>query len=307
MSVVETLLAAAILAAVPLMLAATGEAIGQRSGLLNLGVEGVMLTGAFAGFVVVETGAVVPLGLVLGALAGMTVGAGFGLAATRLSANQIVLGLGIALAGQGATGYLFRERFGVSQPLLDTGMSRPLSGYADVPLVGAALLDQRWFVYVAWTMVLLVGVWMRFGRTALMLRAAGESPFATEAAGVNVNRVRILAATIGQGLVGLGGATLALVEVGLFNPGMTVGIGFIAIAIAMVGRQQPLRIAVLAIVFGLLRGSGTAIQLTDLDVQTEVLDMVPYVGVLVLVVVMGRHVRLPRALGLAYDRESRNA
>ncbi len=307
MTVIETLLATAVLAAIPVMLAATGEAIGQRSGLLNLGVEGVMLLGAFVGFVVVEAGAGVAVGLTLGAITGAAVGAGFGLAATRMSANQIVLGLGVAVAGQGATGYFFRERFGSSQPLLDASMSRPFAAYGDIPVIGPAVLEQRWFVYVAWLLVTVVGAWMRFGRPGLMLRAAGESPFATEAAGVDVNQVRMLAAVIGQALVGLGGAALALVEVGFFAPGMTVGVGFIAIAIAMAGRQRPLRIALLAIVFGLLRGSGTAIQLTDFNVQTEFLEILPYAGVLVLVVLMGRQVRLPRALGIPYERESRNA
>lgn len=266
-----------------------------------------MLLGAFTGFVVVDAGASPTIGLVAAAMVGMAAGAGFGMATTLLSANQIVLGLGVALAGQGATGYLFRERFGLNQPLLDAGMSRPLHDFADVPVIGPALFDQRWFVYLAWALVIGIGAWMRFGRPGLILRAAGESPFATEAAGLDVHRVRIIAAVAGQGLVGLGGGALSLVEVGFFTPGMTVGIGFIAIAIAMVGQQRPLRIAGLAIVFGLLRGSGTAIQLTRFDVQTEFLELLPYAGVLVLVVWMGRQVRLPRALGLAYDRESRNA
>lgn len=307
MNVIETLLATAVLAAVPLMLAAMGEAIGQRGGLLNLGVEGTMLIGGFIGFVVVEAGASVAAGLAAGAAVGAGIGAGFGVAATVLSANQIVLGLGVALAGQGVTGYLFRERFGLEQPLLDGGMGRPLRQLADIPVIGPALFDQRWFVYLVWLLVAVMGLWLRFGRGGLILRAVGESPFAAEAAGVDVHRARLLAAIVGQGLVGLGGAALALVEVGFFTPGMTVGMGFIAIAIAMVGRQHPLRIAGLALVFGVLRGSGTAIQLTDLNVQTEFLEMAPYVGVLVLVVVLGRQVRLPRALGLAYDRDSRNA
>lgn len=306
MSVIETLLASALVASVPLMLAALGEAIGQRGGLLNLGVEGVMLIGGFTGFVVVESGASVPTGLVAGAVVGAAIGGGFGVAATRLSANQVVLGLGIALAGQGVTGYLFRERFGLEQPLLEGGMSRPFETFAGIPVIGPALFDQRWFVYVAWFLMAALGVWLRYTRGGLVLRAVGESPFAAEAAGVEVHRARVLASIFGQGLVGLGGGALALVEVGFFTPGMTVGIGFIGIAIAMVGRQHPLRIAGLALVFGLLRGSGAAIQLSDLNVQTELLEMAPYVGVLMLVVVLGRHVRLPRALGMAYDRQSRN-
>jgi simple sugar transport system permease protein len=307
MSVLETLLMTAVLAAVPLMLASSGEAIGQRGGLLNLGVEGVMLAGALAAFIVVDVTGSFTLGLVAGAIIGGAIGLGFGLASTRLSASQIVLGLGVALAGQGLTGFLFRERYGLDQPLLDRGMARPFDALDTIPAVGPMLFGQKWFVYAGWLLVLGLGLAMRWTRAGLVLKAAGDSPFAVEAAGVDVTRVRVLAATIGQTLAGLGGAALAVVEVGFFLPGMTVGIGFIAIAIAMVGRQDPWRIAALALVFGLLRGAGTAVQLTDLDVRPEFLELLPYVGVLALVVALGRRARLPAALGLTYHRETRGA
>jgi simple sugar transport system permease protein len=307
MTVAETLLMAAVLSAVPLMLAATGEAIGQRAGLLNLGVEGVMLAGALAAFVAVEASGSFALGLIAGFAVGGAIGFGFGVLATRLGANQIVLGLGVALAGQGLTGFLFRERYGLTQPLLDRGMARPLDALDGIPLVGPMLFGQKWFVYVAWVGVVLIALALRRSRAGLVLRAAGDAPFAVDAAGIDVGRVRILAATAGQALGGLGGAALAIVEVGFFTPGFTVGIGFIAIALAMLGRQDPVRIAVLALVFGLLRGLGTAIQLTDLHVRTEFLEMIPYVGVIVLVVVLGRRARLPAALGLAYHRGARGA
>jgi general nucleoside transport system permease protein len=305
MTVAETLLMAAVLSAVPLMLAATGEAIGQRGGLLNLGVEGVMLAGALAAFVTVETTGSFALGLLAGAAAGGAIGFLFGTLATRLGANQIVLGLGIALAGQGLTGFLFRERYGLSQPLLERGMSRPFDALDSVPLVGPMLFGQKWFVYVAWAGVVLIATALRRSRAGLVLRAAGDAPFSVEAAGIDVGRVRVLAATAGQALAGLGGAALAIVEVGFFTPGFTVGIGFIAIALAMLGRQDPLRIAALALVFGLLRGLGTAIQLTDLRIRPEFLEMMPYVGVILLVIVLGRRARLPAALGLAYHRGAR--
>ena len=305
MNVLETLLAASVLAAVPLMLAAVGEAIGQRSGLLNLGVEGVMLAGGLAAFVTVEVSRSFVLGLAAGALTGAVLGALFGLLSTRLAASQIVLGLGVALAGQGATGFLFRERYGLSQPLLDEGMARPLASWDGIPLIGPMLFGQKWFVYVAWLGLVLVALLLRLTRAGLVLKASGDAPFATEAAGVEVERVRVLAATAGQALAGLGGASLAVVEVGFFAPGMTVGIGFIAIALAMVGRQDPTRIAALALAFGLLRGLGAAVQLTDWRVGVEFLDMIPYVGVILLVVVLGRRARLPAALGVAYHREAR--
>jgi len=305
MTVLETLLMASVLSAVPLMLAAAGEAIGQRSGLLNLGVEGVMLAGALAGFVAVESSGSFVLGCGAGLLAGGVIGLLFGVAATRLAASQIVLGLGVALAGQGGTGFLFRERYGLNQPLLSSGMSRPFDQLDGVPVVGPMLFGQKWFVYVAWVAVLLMGLILRTSRVGLVLKATGDSPFAADAAGVSVTTVRILAAVVGQALAGLGGAALAIVEVGFFSPGMTVGIGFIAIAIAMLGRQDPLRIAALALAFGVLRGLGAALQLTSIDIRSEFLEMIPYVGVIMLVVVMGRRARLPASLGLAYHRGAR--
>ena len=305
MNVVEALLAAAVLAAVPLMLAAVGEAIGQRSGLLNLGVEGVMLIGALAAFVATEETGSFALGLAAGAASGGVIGLMFGIVATRLAASQIVLGLGIALAGQGLTGFLFRERYGLTQPLLERGMSRPFDALDTLPIIGPMLFSQKWFVYVAWIGVVVIGLVVTRGRTGLVLRATGDAPFASEAAGVNVATVRIAAAVCGQALAGIGGAVLAIVEVGFFSPNMTVGIGFIAIALAMVGRQDPARIALLALVFGLLRGLGSALQLTNIDIRTEFLEMIPYAGIIVLVIVLGRRVRLPATLGLAYHRETR--
>jgi general nucleoside transport system permease protein len=307
MTVLETLLMASVLSAVPLMLAAVGEGIGQRSGLLNLGVEGVMLAGALAAFVTVEVTESFLLGCAAGLGAGAVIGLGFGVVATRLAASQIVLGLGIALAGLGMTGFLFRERYGLTQPLLASGMSRPFDVLDGFPVVGPMLFGQKWFVYVAWVSVVALGVLLGRSRAGLVLKATGDSPFATEAAGIDVSRVRIGAATAGQAMAGLGGAALAIVEVGFFAPGMTVGIGFIAIAIAMVGRQNPLRIAVLALVFGFLRGLPTALQLTSIDVPSEFLEMIPYIGVIVLVVALGRRVRLPASLGLAYHRGARGA
>jgi simple sugar transport system permease protein len=307
MNVVEALLAASVLAAVPLMLAAVGEAIGQRAGLLNLGVEGVMLLGGVAAFMVVNGSGLFWLGLLVGTLVGGLVGTVFGVLATRFAASQVILGLGVVLAGEGLSGFLFRERFGLNQPLLDSGMARPFRALDDLPLVGPVLFGQKWFVYAAILVVIAIDWYLRSSRAGLVLRAVGEAPFAAEAAGVHVATVRLRASILGQSLVGLGGASLAIVEVGFFSPGMTVGIGFIAIAVAMVGRQEPRRIALLVLAFGVLRGLGSVVQLTDLSIRPELLETLPYAGMIVLVAVLGRRAQLPRALGLAYDRESRGS
>lgn len=300
-AVMTALLSAALLGSVPLMLAAVGEAIGERAGLLNLGVEGVMLIGGFSGFWVALRGESLLLGLCAGALAGLLVGSIFGVLTVVAKADQVVLGLGVTLAGGGVTGFLFRESFGSSQPLLDTTMGRPLAGLGDwMPIVGPAVFGQVWFVYLAWGIVLGCDLMLRtFG---LRLRAVGEAPFAVDATGISVDGVRVAAAVIGGALAGLAGAALTIVELGFFRPGVTLGIGFIAIALAMLGQLTPWRIAAAAMLFGLLRGLDAGLQLTSFKVRAEFLQMLPYLGVVIALVVVGRNIRLPAALGRAYIR-----
>lgn len=300
-SVLTALLAAAVLSSMPLMLAAVGESIGEQSGILNLGVEGTMLIGAFIAFrVSIQYGSIAP-GLAAGAIAGAAVGLSFGVLATIARADQVVLGLGLTLAGAGMTGFLFRESYGSDQPLLDFGMSRPFEGFGDaVPVVGPALLDQRWFVYVAWITVVVGHVALGRTRWGLKVRAAGASPFALEAIGESVAGTRIAASTVAGMLTALGGASLALVELGFFTPGLTSGAGFLAIALAMLGRLSPLRVALGSLLFGLLTGLDTGLQIARVNVQPEFSQIAPYLGIVIALVVLGRRGRLPAALGLPY-------
>jgi general nucleoside transport system permease protein len=136
----------------------------------------------------------------------------------------------------------------------------------------------------------------------LRLRAVGESPFAVDASGISVTRTRIAAALTSSTLTGLAGASLAIVELGFFRPGVTLGAGFIAIALAMLGRLTPWRIAIMAVVFGLLRGLDAGLQLTSIPVRAEFLQMAPYAGVVVALIILGRHMALPAALTRAYVR-----
>ena len=300
-TVLTALLAAAVLSSVPLMLAAVGESIGERAGVLNLGVEGTMLIGAFVAFRVAIHYGTTTMSLVAGAIAGAAIGLTFGALATVIRADQVVLGLGLTLAGAGITGFLFRETYGSDQPLLSIGMTRPFAGIGDrLPVVGPALFDQRWFVYVAWILVLGCHVAMGRTRWGLKVRAAGASPFALEAIGESVSRTRIGASTLAGLLTGLGGASLAIVELGFFTPGLTSGGGFLAIALAMVGRLSPLRVALGSLAFGMLTGLDTGLQIAGVDLQPEFSRMAPYLGIVVALVVLGRRGRLPAALGLPY-------
>ncbi len=302
-TVVSTILAAAVLAAVPLMLAATGEAIGERAGVLNLGIEGTMLLAGFAAFrLALETGSVV-LGLLLGLVVGLVTGVLFGLLVTLAQADQVVVGIGLTLAGTGLSAFLFRDAFGSEQPLLDVGGGRPFDGLSDlVPVVGPPVFGQHWFVYLAFVIVVALDLVLRRSTLGLRFRAAGAAPFAVDAAGVSVSTVRIVATTIAGALSGLAGASLVLVDLGFFRPGITVGAGFIAVALAMLGQLTPWRIAIAAMAFGLLEGLSPGLQVADVPVSVEFLQLLPYLGVVVALLLARHHIALPAALGRPYRR-----
>ena len=302
-SVLTALLASAVIAAVPITLAAVGEAIGERAGVLNLGLEGILLLSGFSAFWAALRSGQLSLGLLCGTLVGAVAGALFGWSVAHVGADQVVLGLAWTLAGAGLSGFLYREAFGTEQPLLSETMGRPLAGPLDgIPVVGPALFGQKWIVYLTWLLVLLLTLLLRRTALGLRIRAAGEAPFAADAAGVPVHHVRLLAATVTGALTGLGGAALAVAELGLFRPGMTVGLGFVAVAMAMLGRWEPLRIAVAALAFGLLRSAGVGLQIAGVDVRAEFVQTLPYLGVMLGLALFARGLRMPAALGLPYRR-----
>lgn len=297
-AVLTALISAAILTSAPLLLAAVGEAMSERAGLLNLGIEGVMLMSSLAAFwFALETGSGL-FGILLGGVVGIAIGVTFGVLATIGRADQVVLGLGITLVGSGGSAFVFRELYGSDQPLIAQGLGRPFEGLLDpLPVLGPAIADQRWFIYVAWLLVIAAQVVATRTRFGLRLRAAGDFPLGLEAVGGNVGRVRIAAAAIGGLFSGLGGACLSVVELGFFSPGITAGVGFLAIAVTILGRWSPMRIAAVSLLFGLLTGLDTGLQIAGVDVRTEFLSMLPYAGIVIALIAFGRGVRLPRALG----------
>jgi simple sugar transport system permease protein len=287
------------------MLAATGEALSERAGLLNLGVEGLILAGAFAAFwCTLETGSHL-MGMVAGLLTGAALGMAFGLLATVGGADQVVLGLGLTLGATGGTAFLFRELYGSSQPLLGGGFGRPLAGQGDwLPVVGPALADQRWPVYAAWGLVGVLHLVLFRTMFGLRIRAAGESPLGLEATGGSVTLIRFGAACLGGAMGGLAGGILSVVELGFFTPGASAGVGFLAIALAMLGRLSPLRVAGFTLAFGLLTGLDTGLQVAGAGIRPELLHMAPYIGMVAALVIFGRGARLPAALGRPWRRSA---
>ncbi|MDQ3044551.1 MAG: ABC transporter permease [Chloroflexota bacterium] len=297
------MLATGLVAAVPLTLAAVGEGFVEQAGLLNLGIEGMMLLGAFSAFWTAEATGGYGWGLAMGLVVGVLTGGIFGVLAIGAGADQVLTGLALTLTGGGATAYLYRILYPDQQPRLnETASALRVPGMSDVAVVGEALFSQTWLVYASWLMVPVAAWILQKTRFGLNVRAVGEYPFAADASGVDVVTTRYVAIGIGGGLAGLAGAFLSVVDLGFFRPGMTVGIGFIAIAIAMLGRWNPWRIFLGAVAFGLLQSLDRGLQILRIDVRTEFIQMLPYVGIIVALALLARRVSLPAALGVPYRR-----
>jgi simple sugar transport system permease protein len=291
-------LAAAVRVATPLLLAATGETVTERAGVINLGLEGMMLAGALAA--TLGASAVGPwTGLALAVLAGMLLAAAFAAIAIGARADQIIAGTALTLGAVGLTGTIYRHAYGTGGAglALPTLAPVPIPLLSRVPILGPALFDQPAPTYLA--LVALPVVWWVLFRTrpGLALRATGEGAAMARAAGVRTGLVRTAATIVGGGFAGLAGATLVLAQVGTFAEKMTAGRGYVAIAIVVLGRWHPAGVAIAALLFGAATALQYVFQALGLAVPYQLFLMLPYVlTLLALAGAVGR-VRAPADLG----------
>jgi simple sugar transport system permease protein len=291
-------LAAAVRVATPLLFAATGETIAERSGVINLGLEGIMLAGALAATLGAAAGG--PwAGMLAASCAGMVLAGIFALIVIGARADQIITGTAITLAAIGITGTIYRKVYGAAGAGLSIPTLRPLAipGLSHIPIVGTGLFDQPAPTYLAIAAVPLVW-WVLFRtRLGLQLRATGEAAAMARAAGVRTTAIRVGSVLVGGALGGLGGATLVLAQVGTFAERMTAGRGYLAIAIVVVGRWHPGGVAAAALLFGLATALQFLSQALDVPAPYQLFLMLPYlITLLALAGVVGR-VRAPGDLG----------
>ena len=293
-------LAASVRVATPLLLAATGETITERAGVINLGLEGMMLAGALAA--TLGASAAGPwTGLALGVLVGMLLAAAFAAVTIGARADQIITGTALTLGAVGLTGTIYRQAYGtggagLALPTLD---SVPIPGLFRIPVLGPALFDQPAPTYLA--LAALPVVWWVLFRTrpGLALRATGEGAAMARAMGLRTGLIRTAATVAGGAFAGLAGATLVLAQVGTFAEKMTAGRGYVAIAIVVLGRWHPVGVAVAALLFGAATALQYLFQSLGLAVPYQLFLMLPYVlTLLALAGAVGR-VRAPADLGKA--------
>jgi simple sugar transport system permease protein len=287
------LLASLMVAATPILLAAIGELIVERAGVLNLGVEGMMITGAVCGFVVAVSTGSPWLGFIGAAVGGAFLALLFGILTQYLLSNQVATGLALTLFGLGLSALIGQGYIGIKAPSFPD-WHIPLLG--DIPIIGPIVFQHDPMVYVG--LILVAATWWFLHKTqgGLVLRAVGENHDAAHALGYKVTRIRILAIMFGGACAGLGGAYLSLVRVPQWTEGMTAGAGWIALAIVVFAGWKPWRLLLGAYLFGGMTVLQLNLQAAGLAIPVEYLSMSPYIATIVVLVIMSAG-RAPGSLG----------
>lgn len=297
-------LATGIRMATPFLLAALGEMFVQRSGVFNLGVEGIMLMGAFMGFFLTwQTGNTL-LGILVSLLVGALMGALMGLVSVTFKAEQGISGIGLYMLGWGLSGLLFRLYLGFITTIQGLQPIKiPLLG--DIPYLGTIFFQHNWLVYFAY---LLVPVsWLVLFKTpwGLKVRAVGTTPAAADTLGVNVNSIRYQCLILGGMLAGLAGAFLTLGQANMFADNITAGRGFIAVALVYFGRWSPLGILAGSLLFSVAASFQLWVQVLGIDIPYEMAVILPYVVTIIALAVSFGRIWAPAALGKPYERGAR--
>jgi general nucleoside transport system permease protein len=300
-----TALAGGLLAGIPLMFTSLGETISERAGVLNIGLEGMMLLGAYVGFLGAYYGHSTWLGFLTGIAGGMAGSVIMVVLCVWLGLDQIVVGIAITLLGEGITSVLQGAQFGTTYPRLGATPTVSIPLLHRIPVVGTSLFEQPLIVYLGFGLVALVAWMFRSTNIGLNLRAAGERPEALDAAGVSVVATRSWAALSTGALAGLGGAYLSIAVAGVFTPFITQGQGFIAIVIAMLARGRPVLVVIGSFLFGISLSISDALQIAGISISEDLINMLPFITIIVALVLFSRRAYLPPALAVPYVRGAR--
>ncbi len=302
LSALVGILTAGIRLATPYLYAALGETMGQRSGVLNLGVEGQMLMGAFAAFYVALTTGNLWLGLLAAVIVGAAMGLAMAFVTINLQAVQGISGIGFYLFGLGMSTLLFQMLMGT----VETVSGFPplhIPFLSDIPVIGEIFFNHNILVYGAYALVPVA--WFVLNKTTigLKIRAVGENPEAADSLGVSVSTVRYITVTMGGILSGIAGASMSIALLNVFQQNMTSGLGFIAVALVYFGGWRPLGVLLGALLFSMVIAFQLRLQVEGSAIPSDLLVMLPYVLTIIALVLTVQRVRAPSALTKPFERE----
>jgi len=292
----------------PIIFATLGEIITERSGVLNLGIEGTMLMGAMTGFLVTFTSGSLWTGVLAAALVGMILSLLMAFLSVYLGLSQHVSGLGITLFSTGLAMFIYRLHFGspVVPPIVEPFKRVAIPLLSKIPVIGPGLFNQYVLTYLAWLLIPVISILLYKTKIGLKVRTVGENPFAADTAGVNVNLTRTLSLAVGGALIGIGGAFLTLAHQNMFLIDVIGGRGWVSIAMVIFGNWDPLRGAIGAVIFGFLDGLQLRLQGLGIQVPFHVFLMIPYIITIVVLVSVSRKAIVPASLLKPYRREEKS-
>ena len=300
---------AAIRIASPLIFAALGELICERAGVLNLGIEGIMVVGAFAGWLTVYLGGGLWFGVAVAMFSGMAFGLLHGVLTVPFGLSQHVVGLGITLLATSLTYYCYRLALPevTSPPKIEAFQPLEIPILSEIPVIGPALFNQTPLTYLTFALVLVVTLVLYRTPMGLALRAAGENPAAVEAQGLSVSAIRIGAVMVGSGLMAVGGAFLTMSAFNSFFFEMVNGRGWICIALVVFGSWKPGKTLLGAVLFAAFDALQIRVQQTPLgaDIPYQIFLMAPYILSILALVVMSRRAQVPAALMVPFNKGER--
>jgi simple sugar transport system permease protein len=295
------ILTSAIRLATPYLFAAIGEAFAQTSGVVNLGVDGIMLVGAFAAFYVTLTTGNVWLGVLAAAVVGLLMGLLMSFISVTLKAEQGISGIGLYMFGLGLSSLLFKVLVGSVQTV--TGFQPfkiPFLG--DIPIIGEIFFQHSLPVYAAFLLVPLAWWFLDKTTWGLKIKSVGQNPAAADSLGVNVDQIRYFSVCVGAVLAGLAGASLSTALVNLFQENLTAGLGFIAVALVYFGGWRPVGILIGALLFSTVNAFQLWMQVLGVNIPSDVAIMLPYLLTIAALVAVTNRIRQPAALNKPFER-----
>jgi simple sugar transport system permease protein len=304
---ISGLIGATMRMATPIIFATLGEILSERAGVLNLGIEGIMLMGAMTGFLVTFTSGSIWLGVLAGAGVGMLLGLLMAFLAVYLGLSQHVSGLGITLFATGLAMFIYRLHFGAPTvpPIIEPFKQITIPLLSKIPVIGPGLFTQYSLTYIAWLLIPALSILLYKTKIGLKIRTVGENPVVADTVGVNVLLTRTLCLVAGGALMGIGGAFLTLAHQNMFLIDVIGGRGWVAIAMVIFGNWDPLKGAFGALIFGFLDALQLRLQGLGIAVSFHIFLMIPYLLTIVALISVSRKASIPASLLKPYRREEK--
>jgi simple sugar transport system permease protein len=304
---ISGLIGATMRMATPIIFATLGEILAERSGVLNLGIEGIMLMGAMTGFLVTFNSGSIWAGVLAAAMVGMLLGLLMAFLAVNLGLSQHVSGLGITLFATGLAMFIYRLHFGspTVPPTIEPFRQITLPLLAKIPIIGPGLFTQYSLTYIAWLLIPAMSILLYKTRLGLKIRTVGQNPVVADTVGVNVTLTRTLCLVFGGALMGIGGAFLTLAHQNMFLIDVIGGRGWVAIAMVIFGNWDPVKGALGALIFGFLDGFQLRLQGLGIAISFHLFLMIPYLLTIVALISVSRRAAVPAGLLKPYRREEK--